>query len=110
MKRTIIAAFLLTLIVASGFIFKDSSTNTVQMPIPGITVTSAPNSNGSYCGPQSGTFTTDGSGVGFIGAGVSGTYTICVSGKGGGVITVNYTYPDHIYVTVNNGASCPCGN
>lgn len=107
MKRSIfISAFALIFAVIS-FIAVYQSGHAEESRTAGVVFvySNSPNASGSYCGPVSGSFTTGPDGFKKLSL-PNGTYTVCVSGTGGGVGTVVVTSAT-TSVTCNNGAPCP---
>jgi hypothetical protein len=112
MKRTILISTLALIFTLALHTFSVNSGYAGESKKAGIVWVSsnAPNSNGTFCGTQSGSFTTDSNG------GVklvlpNGTYTICINGSGGtgGAVTIVINNNNQT-VNCSNGALCPCGD
>lgn len=113
MKRTIISAIVLAGIIFS-VLFTQSTSNaeeSTKMVLVSFSIVSdAPNSGGSISGPVVRNFVTNNKGAyTFQELLPEGYYCVCVSGTGGGCVPSHY-HAISSTVTVNNNATCICGD
>lgn len=107
MKRTILISSLALLFVFAIQVFTAESGSAKESKTAGVVFvySDSKNAPGSYSGTTSGSFTTGPDGFKKLSL-PNGTYTICVSGTGGGAVTVVVT-ESTIGVNCNNGVQCP---
>lgn len=107
MKKTILISTLALIFTLALHTFSVNSGYAGESKKAGVifVYSNSPNAAGSYCGPVSGSFTTGSDGFKKLSL-PNGTYTICVSGSGGGVAVVVVT-ESTTSVTCTNGAPCP---
>jgi len=112
MKRTIISAIVVIAIFSTFFLIQENATAENSVKAGMQIISNAPNSGGSISGPVVRNFITDGNGHGFLADPVppAGYYCICVSGQGGGCLGSVYFNGLYGSFTVDNGATCICGD